>query len=29
VANVAGGRWTADEVMNESRENARKVYGVW
>jgi TatD DNase family protein len=28
VANVAGGRWTADEVMNESRKNARKVYGV-
>jgi len=28
VANVAGGRWDTDEVMNESRENARRVYGV-
>ncbi|KAG5653457.1 hypothetical protein H0H81_000226 [Sphagnurus paluster] len=28
VANVAGEGWTADRVMTEARENARKMYGV-
>jgi len=28
VANIAGEGWTADKVMEEARENARKVYGV-
>ncbi|KAG5653458.1 hypothetical protein H0H81_000227 [Sphagnurus paluster] len=28
VANVAGAGWTADRVMTEARENARKMYGV-
>lgn len=28
VADLAGKRWDADKVMVESRENARKMYGV-
>ena len=28
VADITGGRWDADRVMSEARENARKVYGV-
>lgn len=28
VATITGGRWDADEVMKESRENARRIYGV-
>ncbi|RDB15951.1 putative deoxyribonuclease TATDN2 [Hypsizygus marmoreus] len=28
VAEVAGEGWTADRVMNEARENARKMYGI-
>ena len=28
VSTVAGGRWNVDEVMKESRENARMIYGV-
>ncbi|KAF8064825.1 hypothetical protein FPV67DRAFT_1562816 [Lyophyllum atratum] len=28
VANVAGEGWTADRVVSEARENARRMYGV-
>lgn len=28
VADLTGGRWDIDKVMKESRENARRVYGV-